>query len=90
MGPRTLPGSEVQPEELIWQDPVPAVDHEPINNDDITALKAKLLAWIIGSRTRFTAWASASTFRGSDKRGGANGALYVWLRRNSGKWTTLQ
>ena len=76
MGPRArYLGSEVPSEELIWQDPVPAVDHELINNDDITALKAKLLASGLSvAELVSTAWASASTFRGSDKRGGANGA----------------
>ena len=76
MGPRArYLGSEVPSEELIWQDPVPAVNHELINNDDITALKAKLLASGLSvAELVSTAWASASTFRGSDKRGGANGA----------------
>ena len=61
--------------ELIWQDPVPAVDHELIGEQDIAALKAKLLASGVSiSRLVSTAWASAATFRGSDKRGGANGA----------------
>lgn len=68
-------GKEVPKETLIWQDPVPAVDHELINEQDITALKAKILAsGLPVSRLVNTAWASASTFRGSDKRGGANGA----------------
>ena len=62
-------------EELIWQDPVPAVDHPLINDKDIAALKAKILASGLSvSQLVSTAWASASTFRGSDKRGGANGA----------------
>ena len=68
-------GKEVPKETLIWQDPVPAVDHELINEQDITALKAKIMAsGLPVSRLVNTAWASASTFRGSDKRGGANGA----------------
>lgn len=76
MGPRSrYLGPEVPAEELIWQDPVPAVDHELINDQDIAALKAKLLAAGLSiSELVSTAWASASTFRGSDKRGGANGA----------------
>ena len=62
-------------EELIWQDPVPAVDHELVNDKDIEALKAKVLASGLSvSQLVTTAWASASTFRGGDKRGGANGA----------------
>jgi catalase-peroxidase len=76
MGPRSrYLGPEVPAEELIWQDPVPAVDHKPINDKDITELKGKILASGLSvSRLVATAWASASTFRGSDKRGGANGA----------------
>jgi catalase-peroxidase len=76
MGPRArYLGPEVPAEVLIWQDPVPAVDHKPIDAKDIATLKAKILASglsipeLVGA-----AWASASTFRGSDKRGGANGA----------------
>ena len=76
MGPRSrYLGPEVPAEELIWQDPVPKVDHELINAQDIAALKSKILASSLSvSELVSTAWASASTFRGSDKRGGANGA----------------
>jgi catalase-peroxidase len=76
MGPRArYLGPEVPAEELIWQDPVPAVDHPLIDAVDITALKAKILAAGMSiPELVTTAWASASTFRGSDKRGGANGA----------------
>ncbi|UWG99260.1 catalase/peroxidase HPI [Dehalobacter sp. DCM] len=76
MGPRSrYLGPEVPDEELIWQDPVPAVDHELINDQDIVALKSKILgSGLSVSQLVSTAWASASTFRGSDKRGGANGA----------------
>ncbi len=76
MGPRArYLGSEVPQEVLIWQDPIPAVDHALIDANDIAALKAKVLASKLSiSELVSTAWASASTFRGSDKRGGANGA----------------
>jgi len=76
MGPRVrYLGSEVPAEELIWQDPIPAVDHKLIDANDIAALKEKILASGLSvSQLVSTAWASASTFRGSDKRGGANGA----------------
>lgn len=76
MGPRPCYlGPEVPAEDLIWQDPVPAVDHELINAQDIAALKNKILASGLSISTLVsTAWASAATFRGSDKRGGANGA----------------
>ena len=76
MGPRSrYLGPEVPKEDLIWQDPVPAVDHDLINARDIADLKAKILASGLSvSQLISTAWASASTFRGSDKRGGANGA----------------
>jgi catalase-peroxidase len=76
MGPRTrYLGQEVPAEELIWQDPIPAVNHKLIGMRDIAALKRKFLASGLSvSEMVSTAWASASTFRGSDKRGGANGA----------------
>ena len=76
MGPRSrYLGPDVPAEELIWQDPVPAVDHKLVNAGDVAALKAKILASGLTVRQLVsTAWASASTFRGSDKRGGANGA----------------
>jgi catalase-peroxidase len=76
MGPRVrYLGSEVPAEELIWQDPIPAATHELINAQDIAELKSKILASGLSvSQLVSTAWASASTFRGSDKRGGANGA----------------
>ena len=76
MGPRArYLGSLVPKEELIWQDPVPAVDHPLVDAQDIAALKAKVLASGLSvSQLVSTAWASASTFRGGDKRGGANGA----------------
>ena len=76
MGPRTrYLGGEVPEEDLIWQDPIPAVDHELINQEDITTLKE----WILSTNLTvpelvYTAWSSAFTFRGSDYRGGANGA----------------
>ncbi len=75
MGPRSCYfGPEVPAEELLWQDPVPAVDHELIDEQDIATLKAKILDSDLSiSELVSTAWASASTFRGSDKRGGANG-----------------
>jgi catalase-peroxidase len=76
MGPiQRYLGPLVPKEELIWQDPVPAVNHELVSEQDIAALKAKILASGLSvSQLVSTAWASASTFRGSDKRGGANGA----------------
>jgi catalase-peroxidase len=76
MGPRTrYLGPEVPAEELIWQDPVPAVNHKLIDAKDIASLKRSILASGLSvSDLVSTAWASASTFRGSDKRGGANGA----------------
>jgi catalase-peroxidase len=76
MGPRSrYLGAEVPEEELLWQDPVPAVTHKLIDEQDIAALKGKILTSGLSiSQLVSTAWASASTFRGSDKRGGANGA----------------
>ncbi len=76
MGPRArYLGPDVPAEELLWQDPIPAVDHALINDSDIADLKASVLASGLSvSELVSTAWASASTFRGSDKRGGANGA----------------
>ncbi|HEX2473614.1 MAG TPA: catalase/peroxidase HPI, partial [Lacipirellulaceae bacterium] len=76
MGPRArYLGPEVPAEELIWQDPIPAANHKLIDAQDIVSLKSKILASGLSvSQLVSTAWASASTFRGSDKRGGANGA----------------
>ncbi len=76
MGPRSrYLGPEAPEEELIWQDPVPAVDHELIDDRDVAALKGRILASGLSvAELVSTAWASASTFRGSDMRGGANGA----------------
>ena len=76
MGPiQRYLGPLVPKETLIWQDPIPAVDHELVNEQDIAALKTKILdSGLSVSQLVSTAWASASTFRGSDKRGGANGA----------------
>jgi catalase-peroxidase len=76
MGPRArYLGPEVPAEELIWQDPIPAVNHKLINKQDVASLKSEILASGLSvPELVSTAWASASTFRGSDKRGGANGA----------------
>jgi catalase-peroxidase len=76
MGPKSrYLGPEVPAEELIWQDPIPAPDHAIIDGADTTALKANILAsGLTVSELVYTAWSAASTFRGSDKRGGANGA----------------
>src|SRR5262249_22192064 len=75
MGPRArYLGPEVPKEELLWQDPIPAVNHKLVDAQDVAALKGKILAsGLTVSQLVSTAWASASTFRGSDKRGGANG-----------------
>jgi catalase-peroxidase len=80
MGPRArYLGTDVPEEILIWQDPIPAVDHPLIDKSDEAALKAKVLeSGLSIAQLVSTAWASASTFRGSDKRGGANGAVYDW------------
>jgi len=76
MGPKSrYVGPEIPAEDLIWQDPIPAVDHELINDHDTESLKSKILnSGLSTSELVSAAWASASTFRGSDKRGGANGA----------------
>ncbi|MDT8369821.1 MAG: catalase/peroxidase HPI [Longimicrobiales bacterium] len=76
MGPRTrYVGSEAPSEDLLWQDPIPEVDHPLIDEGDVAALKAKILgSGLTVSQLVFTAWASASTYRDSDRRGGANGA----------------
>jgi len=76
MGPRSrYLGPDVPKEALIWQDPIPAVDHQLVDSKDVASLKEKILAYGFSvSELVSTAWASASTFRGSDKRGGANGA----------------
>ncbi|TQU29017.1 catalase-peroxidase, partial [Xanthomonas perforans] len=76
MGPRSrYLGADVPAEELVWQDPVPAVDHPLVDAQDAAALKQTILASGLSvAHLVSTAWASASTFRGSDKRGGANGA----------------
>jgi catalase-peroxidase len=85
MGPRArYLGPEVPKEELIWQDPIPAVNHPLIDAKDITTLKKKVLASGLSvPELVATAWASASTFRGSDKRGGANGArIRLWPQKD--------
>ena len=90
LGPRgRYLGPEVPAEELLWQDPVPAADHAPINGKDIKALKKKILASGLSAADLVsTAWASASTFRGSDMRGGANGARIALLPQK--KWEVNQ
>src|SRR6185436_17197878 len=87
---------EVPKEELLWQDPIPAVTHKLIDDKDIAALKSKILAsGLTVSQLVSTAWASASTFRGSDKRGGANGARIRlapqkdWEVNNPGQLATV-
>jgi catalase-peroxidase len=83
-------GSEVPAEDLVWQDPIPAVDHELVDENDIAALKANIAASGLSvSELVSTAWASASTFRGSDKRGGANGARVRLAPQKTGKQTIL-
>jgi len=89
-------GPEVPAEQLLWQDPVPAVTHELIGADDVAALKATILAsGLTVSQLVSTAWASASTFRGTDKRGGANGARIRlapqndWAVNNPAQLTTV-
>jgi catalase-peroxidase len=90
MGPTTrYLGSMVPKTPLIWQDPIPAVDHKLVSGADVTALKAKILkSGLSISQLVSTAWASASTFRGSDKRGGANGARIRLAPMN--KWEANQ
>jgi catalase-peroxidase len=97
MGPRArYLGTEVPSEDLIWQDPIPAVNHPLIEEKDISVLKEKLLYTRLSvSNLVSTAWASASTFRGSDKRGGANGARIRltpqknWVVNNTAKLTMV-
>ena len=82
-------GPEVPQETLLWQDPIPAVTHDLVGADDVAALKGQVLAsGLTVSQLVSTAWASASTFRGSDKRGGANGARIRLSRRAAGRSTT--
>ena len=84
MGPKSrYVGPEVPDEDLIWQDPLPAVDHALVDDADVAALKAKVIeSGLSVSQLVSTAWASASTFRGSDKRGGANGARIRFAPQN--------
>ncbi|GAA2797711.1 catalase/peroxidase HPI [Saccharopolyspora taberi] len=97
LGPKSLYlGPEVPEETLLWQDPLPAVDHELIGAEDVAELKAKILdSGLTVSQLVTTAWASASTFRGSDKRGGANGARIrlepqrSWEVNNPGQLATV-
>jgi catalase-peroxidase len=84
MGPKALYlGPDVPEEDLIWQDPIPAVDHPVIDEADIQSLKEQLTSALSISDLVYTAWSSASTFRGSDKRGGANGARIRLAPQNS-------
>ncbi|KAL9110577.1 MAG: hypothetical protein Q9227_004935 [Pyrenula ochraceoflavens] len=87
MGPRSRwVGPEIPSEELIWEDPIPSVNHPIINDNDIASLKKEILAANVDpTQLVLTAWASASTFRGSDKRGGANGARIRLLPQNRWK-----
>ena len=87
MGPKSCYlGKEVPAEDLIWQDPIPAMTHKPVDAKDIASLKTKILAsGLAVSELVSTAWASASTFRGSDKRGGANGARVRLAPQNNWK-----
>ena len=76
-------------EELIWQDPIPKVNHPLVDDQDVAALKQKVQASGLSvSELVSTAWASASTFRGSDKRGGANARASGWRRRKTGRSTS--
>ncbi len=97
MGPRSLYlGPEVPAEELLWQDPIPAVNHPLVNANDIASLKTKILAsGLTVAQLVSSAWASASTFRGSDKRGGANGSRIrlapqrYWKVNNTAQLSTV-
>ncbi len=97
MGPRSrYLGTDVPKEELLWQDPIPALNHQLVNESDIAALKTKVLnSGLSISQLVSTAWASASTFRGSDKRGGANGARIAlapqknWAANNPAQLDTV-
>jgi catalase-peroxidase len=87
MGPRSRwIGPEIPNEQLIWEDPIPPVNHQLIDDNDIAALKKEILATGVDhTKLAFTAWSSASTFRGSDKRGGANGARIRLAPQNNWK-----